>query len=280
MPEACIACSHPDVDVVDQTFILGRYSAELLACQRCGHEWFKSPEEWLNEAYASPIANTDTGIVARSLNAHRIISSFLCVSNRTGKMLDWGSGSGLLTRLLRDDGYVCLGLEPYTDPVLAAGFTLKSQREAIDQGPYRAVIAIEVVEHLASPQDFFEVALSIADTIVFTTEIVDRTRHGNEWWYYSRETGQHISFYTHKSLSYLAELYGCNYASSRSKGLHIITRKPSDLRWFWWVSGARRARILHPLSQFFGKIIGRHSLVMKDHLDAKQVLGTSFDSSQ
>lgn len=272
LPEVCIVCSHPHLDIVDRSFILGRYSAELVACQRCGHEWFQSPGDWLEEAYASPIANTDTGIVARSLNIHRILSSFLCFSNDTGKILDWGSGSGLLTRLLRDDGFDCIGLEPYTDPVLASRFTLRSQMEAIHQGPYRAVIAIEVVEHLASPQEFFKQVLSLTDTLVFSTEIVDRPRYGNDWCYYSKETGQHISFFTHKSLSYLADLYSCNYASARNKGLHIITRKSSDLQLFWWIAGPKRGRILYPLSQILQKISGRHSLIMKDHLSAREIL--------
>lgn len=270
--DTCIICSHPHLDIVDQTFVLGRYFAELVSCQRCGHEWFKSPEKWLEDSYASPIANTDTGIVARSLKVHRIVSTFLFFSRDIGKLLDWGSGSGLLARLLRDDGFDCVGFEPYTDPVLASSFTFRSQQKAIDQGPYRVVIAIEVVEHLASPQDFFKNVLSITDTLIFTTEIVDRAKHGNSWWYYSKETGQHLSFYTYSSLSYLADLYGCNYVSSKCKGLHVITRNESDLHLFWWIAGTTRSRFLYPLSKLLNKFSGRRSLIEKDHFAAKQTL--------
>jgi hypothetical protein len=224
------------------------------------------------EAYSSPIANTDTGIVSRSLSVHRIVSSFLSISHISGKVLDWGSGSGLLTRLLRDDGHECYGLEPYTAPVLAGGFTWKNHLDAYAQGPYRAIIAIEVVEHLANPREFFRTALSNTDALIFSTELVDRGRHGKDWWYYSRETGQHIAFYTEKSLAYLADLNGCKYASSRNKSFHIITRNPVDFRLFSWLTGGRRARLIYPLAQMLCKLRGRRSLTMADHLAAKQAL--------
>jgi len=271
-PHRCIVCENHRVAVVDNGFVLGKFPATLLSCHSCGHEWFAAPEAWLAEAYSTSIANTDTGIVARSLGIHRIISSFLTLSALSGKVLDWGSGSGLLTRLLRDDGHDCYGLEPYTQPVLAGGVTCKNQVDALAQAPYRAVIAIELVEHLPNPQEFFSTALLSTDTLVFSTELVDRAKHGKDWWYYSRETGQHISFYTSKSLAYLAHQNGCKYASSRNKSLHIITRKYRDLRLFSWLAGLRRSRIIYPAAQMLGKLRGRRSLIMADHLAAKHAL--------
>lgn len=272
LPEACIVCGHNQLVIGDQTHVLGAFPATLIACQQCGHEWFESPRQWLEKAYSSPIANTDTGIVARSLGSRKIISSFLGFSNDGGKILDWGGGSGLLSRLLRDDGHNCYSFEPYTEPVLLSGFTFRSQKQAMEQGPYRAIIAIEVVEHLVSPKEFFGDALTVTDTLIFSTEIVDRAKYGSDWWYYSRETGQHISFYTCKSLAFLAVLCGCQYASSRTKGLHIITRNPVDLQLFKLLAGHRRSFIAYPLSQFFGKLLGRKSLMMSDHLAAKRAL--------
>lgn len=271
----CIVCDHDQVRIVDRGLVLGKFSAVLLSCDSCGQEWFCAPEVWLAEAYASPIANTDTGIVSRSLSIHRVISSFLTIGHISGKVLDWGSGSGLLTRLLRDDGHDCYGLEPYASPVLAGGFTWKKQLDAYTQGPYRVIIAIEVVEHLVNPQEFFGTALSNTDTLIFSTELVDRASHGNEWRYYSRETGQHIAFYTEKSLAYLADLNSCKYASSRDKGLHIITRKPSDLRLFSWLAGSKRALVAYPIAQISAKLRGKRSLIMEDHLAAKQALRIS-----
>lgn len=271
-PSSCIVCSNDQVKIVDNGLVLGKFPAVLVCCNGCGQEWFVAPEAWLAEAYSSPIANTDTGIVARSLSIHKIISSFLTIGGLSGKVLDWGSGSGLLTRLLRDDGHDCYGLEPYTSPVLAGGFTWKNQEAALAQAPYRVVFAIEVVEHLPNLQEFFSAALSNTDTLIFSTEVVERSKRGRDWWYYSRDTGQHVTFYTETSLACLARLNGCNYASSRDKRLHIITRRPVLLRLFRWLSGHRRAQIVYPVAQIVGKLRGRHSLVMSDHLAAKQAL--------
>jgi hypothetical protein len=268
----CIVCGHDQLTILDDGLVLGKFSAALTCCDSCGQEWFDAPQAWLTEAYASPIANTDTGIVSRSLSVHRVISSFLSISNISGKILDWGSGSGLLTRLLRDDGHDCYGLEPYTSPVLAEGFTWKKAEDAYSHEPYRAIIAIEVVEHLVNPQEFFAAALSATDTLIFSTELVDNSRHDPNWWYYSRETGQHIAFYTQKSLGHLADQNSCKYASSRNKSLHIITSRPADLRLFRWLAGSRRTGLSYPFAQVLGKLKGRRSLIMSDYLAAKQAL--------
>jgi hypothetical protein len=268
----CKVCGSSALTIAFDATILGQYSAQLLECSCCGFQSFRDPGVWLAQAYNTPIANTDTGIVARSLNIHRIVSPFLSLANAQGRLLDWGSGSGLLVRLLRDDGHDCYGLEPYTTPVLAAAFTSQDERACLEQDSYRVIIAIEVVEHLLQPKDFFAKALDNSDTLIFSTEPVDKLRNGNDWWYYSRETGQHVSFYAEKSLAYLADLNSCKYASSSNKGLHIITRKAADLRIFSWLAGHKRARIAYPIAKVLGKLTGRRSLIMDDHLAAKKAL--------
>ena len=273
--QSCIVCSRQVGGASEEEIILQKYSTRLNVCGHCGHEWFEDPGIWLPDAYSSPIAFTDTGIVARSLNIHRVVSSFLGISSIPGKVLDWGSGSGLLVRLLRDDGHDCYGFEPYTVPVLAAGHTYKEEKTALAEHSYRAIIAIEVVEHLVDPKVFFQKALAHTGTLIFSTELVDRAKNGNDWWYYSRETGQHISFYTEYSLAHLATINGCICASDRRKALHIITRKSLDLRLFKWIAGYRRALLTYPVSRIFNRIAGRGSLLMPDHLAAKEILRPS-----
>jgi hypothetical protein len=271
----CKVCGGQDVAIASVTTVLGKYSASLLKCPSCGFEFFHEPSAWLAEAYTSPIADTDTGIVARSMSVRRVVSSFLALSNTPGRILDWGSGSGLLVRLLRDDGHDCYGYEPFTPPVLASGHTWKEIQLAKDQGKYRAITAIEVVEHLAEPSEFFASALDIADTLIFSTELAEENKEGGGWWYYSRETGQHISFYTQRSLSHLARASRCAYASAHGKGLHIVTRRASDLRLFKWIAGQRRALVAYPLSKILGKFAGRNSLTASDHAAARCTLKAS-----
>ena len=268
--QGCIVCSGQVIVASESQVILQKYSTRLNACSYCGHEWFENPNNWLADAYSSPIANTDTGIVARSLYLNRIVSSFLGITGRSGKILDWGSGSGLLVRLLRDDGHDCYGFEPYTLPVLAAGHTIKDENSALAGNSYRAIVAIEVIEHLGDPINFFEKVLAHTDTLIFSTELVDKAKNGSDWWYYSRDTGQHISFYTEKSLAHLAGLNGSAFGSAESKSLHIFTRRPSDMRFFKLIAATRRSWLAYLIAKALSKLSGRYSLMMSDHLAAKK----------
>lgn len=255
--------------------VLGRYSTTLSECSSCGFQFFPNSEEWIQEAYGSPISNTDVGIVARSLSVHKVISSFLTLNRKDGCTLDWGSGSGLLVRLLRDSGHACLGFEPYTEPVIAAGYTLKSEDLVTAKAPFRAILAIEVLEHLADPRQFMATVLSMTDTLIFATCLVDNNVEGKDWWYYSTDTGQHISFYTSTSLLRLAVDNGCLYYTCRKLGLHVITRRPADMRCFKLIAGRKRSLLIYPLTRFFAKINGRGSLTMSDHLAAKEYLSAT-----
>ncbi|MGH8033486.1 MAG: hypothetical protein ACREO8_14295, partial [Luteimonas sp.] len=71
------------------------------------------------------------------------------------------------------------------------------------------------------------------------------------WWYYAPESGQHIGFFTHRSLSILAERLGLRL-SSNARNLHVLAadpvsarllhalRKPSRARWLAW-TGIRKS---------------------------------------
>lgn len=271
----CEVCGCDKVRNLFSTIVLGAYAARVAECPSCGFQFFPNSEEWIQEAYSSPIANTDTGIVARSLSFHKIIASFLTLNRTDGCILDWGSGSGLLVRLLRDSGHDCFGFEPFTDPVLAAGYTFNSEDVAIARAPFRAVLAIEVLEHISEPKRFMENILSMTDTLIFTTELLDNNRDGKDWWYYSTETGQHISFHTSKSLAHVAAEQGCLYYTCRNRELHIFTRIPSDMRCFKLIAGRRRSSLIYPLARLVAKLNGRSSLTMLDHLAAKEYLSVT-----
>lgn len=272
----CIICESDLVGLRANLRILNKFDASLLVCNECSHEWFDDPHHWLSESYSSPITCTDTGIVARSLFVHKFISTFLFFANPSARILDWGSGSGLLVRLLRDDGYHCYGFEPNTPPVLAASYSYIDEHTVIESSPYRLVTAIEVVEHLPNPKDFFLKALSISDTLIFSTQLVDNSKNGNDWWYYSIETGQHLSFYTEKSLSILASFNNCTYRSSACKGLHIFTRNKNDIRLFSLLSGRKRSYFAFAIAKVVSRILNkRRSLLFDDHLLAKDALNLS-----
>ena len=268
----CKVCGCNEVAPLFSATILGAYHATIVECPSCGFQSFPNAQEWIQEAYSSPIASTDTGIVARCLNLHKIISSFLSLNYKRGSVLDWGSGSGLLVRLLRDSGNECLGFEPYTAPVLAASYTFKDDQAVLHKAPFRAIIAVEVLEHLTDPREFMASVLAMTDTLIFTTELLSANKVGKGWWYYSVETGQHIGFYTKNSLQRLADDYSCFYYTCRNPAIHIFTRNPSDIRAFRIIVGRKRAMFLYPLSRLVDRLSGRKSLTMPDHAAAKESL--------
>ena len=273
--QVCKVCGCDRVRPLFSATVLGAYHATVVECPSCGFQYFPNAQEWLEEAYSSPIASTDTGIVARCLSLHKTISSFLSINYKRGYVLDWGSGSGLLVRLLRDSGYESFGYEPYTTPVLAAGYTFKDHQSAQQKAPFRAVIAVEVLEHLIDPREFMSSVLSMTDTLIFTTELLNDNKVGKAWWYYSVETGQHIGFYTINSLERLASDYGCSYYTCPSQAIHIFTRNPSDIRAFRLIAGRKRAMLLYPLSRLVGWLGGRRSLTLTDNLTTKESLLTA-----
>lgn len=269
---ACKVCGCDRVRPLFSTTVLGAHHATVVECLSCGFQYFPNAQEWIQEAYSSPIASTDTGIVARCLNLHKIISSFLSFNYKRGSILDWGSGSGLLLRLLRDSGHECLGFEPYTTPVLAAGYTFTDDQAVLQKAPFRAIIAVEVLEHLTDPREFMASVLAMTDTLIFTTELLNGNKVGKAWWYYSVETGQHIGFYTINSLERLAYDYGCFYYTCGNPAIHIFTRNPSDIKAFRLIAGSKRAMLLYPLSRLIDRLSGRKSLTMADHVAAKESL--------
>jgi len=203
--------------------VLGKYSAEFEWCMNCGFLRVANPH-WLEEAYSSAIASTDTGLVMRNIDVARKLAVFLYFvlpGRGAGRYLDAAGGYGMLTRLMRDYGFDFYWSDKYCGNLLARGFEFDAGK-----APCRAVTAIEVMEHLIDPVEFVVEALKVAqsDTFIFTTELYQgEPPQPEEWGYYSLSTGQHISFFTKKTLMVLSERLEMNY--HYLAGMHIFTRQ-------------------------------------------------------
>jgi hypothetical protein len=202
---------------------LGKYLADYLFCDTCGFLSVKDPH-WLAEAYSSAIAAADTGLVARNLSIARWLSP-LCRKIGAGPFLDYGGGSGLLVRLMRDRGHDFRWQDPYAQNILAQGFE--------QTGPVTAITAFDVLEHVENPIETLEHAFGLAGcgTIIFSQELFDG-EPPETWWFYAPEHGQHISFYRADTLARITQKLSLRLVSHRN--IHILTDRDditaSDLR--------------------------------------------------
>lgn len=227
---ACPVCGSESTPNHTST-VLGRYAAEYRRCCGCGLLWINRPH-WLNEAYASPIAATDTGLISRNLVLARMTAGILWCSRRVGQpLVDMAGGHGVLVRLLRDRGVDAWWDDPYAENIVARGFEAGQRPDELPTGG--VATAFEVLEHLPDPiatmremLDRWQPTLLIA-----STETIGDATPPQDWPYYSHITGQHITFYTIESLRVLGDAVGLPYAQSRGN-LHVFgDTKGWSLKW-------------------------------------------------
>ncbi|MBU6476774.1 MAG: class I SAM-dependent methyltransferase [Xanthomonadaceae bacterium] len=219
--------------------VLGRHRAHYQRCRACGYVAVENPH-WLDEAYADhAIAALDTGIAMRNLWLADAVDALLRWRFRGVRTaLDYGGGTGLFVRLMRDRGHDFHWSDPHCENLFALGF------EAGDNTACDLVTCFEVAEHMVDPLPAFRQLGERAPVLIFSTELLpERNNRPGEWHYYAPETGQHVGFFTAASLRGVANQLGRHFASD-GRMLHAFTTEPLDPRWLRVVAKQRRARRL------------------------------------
>jgi 2-polyprenyl-3-methyl-5-hydroxy-6-metoxy-1,4-benzoquinol methylase len=232
--------------------LIQRHTGALHLCPNCEFVC-ASPVTWVDEAYSNAIAITDTGIARRNWTTAEALHLFAYFGGlRDKRGLDLGGGHGLLVRILRDFGLDFRWSDPRAQNIFARGCE-------DDGGSYDWLTMIEVFEHLGNPRAFLEDAISrySAPSIVFTTLPRPELVPDRSWWYWSFETGQHISFVTHKTLQTLAARLQFQIVSHGM--FHLLTRQRRHAAAFR-IATSRVRGVLGPVLRFRGP-----SLTMDDH---------------
>lgn len=215
----CPICGK-NMGLVFRSTILGKHDVQYFCCPSCEFLCTENPY-WLEEAYSSAIASTDVGLVARNIAISKKLSVLLYFIFDTGaRGVDVAGGYGMLCRMMRDIGFDYYWVDKFCDNLFAAGY------EAEEKNGYDVASFFEAIEHVPDPLRFCRelIATFDVDTLIFTTELYDGPPpQPASWWYYSMETGQHISFYTHNTLQNMAKALGMQLHSHGD--FHILTTK-------------------------------------------------------
>ena len=256
MSSRCRVCEGPVAHFAEGR-VLGHVDVTYVQCRTCGLVMAADPT-WLDEAYADAIAHLDVGLLDRCQILANVTSTVLRAERlRGGRFLDWAGGYGVLTRLMRDRGFDFVHTDVYADNIFASGFTgdLGAER-------FSLITAFEVLEHLTDPVAELAPLAASTDRLLVTTQVLPSPAPlPGEWDYYALESGQHISFYTPRSLDELARRLGFDGVVTSSL-VHLFHRGP--------VSRATRSVVRRPaLGYALGHLAAvtdrRHSLMMRDH---------------
>ena len=205
-----------------RALLLKKHDVQYFFCPSCGLLQTEEPY-WLKEAYVSAIADADTGLLSRNLTiARRLANLLYWCFDPPGPYLDFSGGYGFLTRLMRDRGFDYYWTDPYCQNVFARGF----EWPPIDPPAAAAVTAFEVLEHVSDPLALIRTALAQGRTSTFicTTQLYEgEPPRPESWWYYTLDTGQHISFFRRDTLAILADMLGMRFYSNGF--FHVLTSK-------------------------------------------------------
>jgi len=249
----CNICNSESLPLATEV-ILGKYNVQYYSCERCGFIQTETPY-WLEEAYSSAIARSDLGLIGRNIKLSHFCSALLPLFFDTrGTFLDYGGGNGMFVRMMRDNGFDFYWTDKYASNQFAEGF------ESTENAKFSLLTAFEVFEHLSGPLLSIEDMFHYTDTVIFSTRLLPRWRiTPKEWWYFTVDTGQHVSLFSKESLMFIAQKYNVRF-SSNGISLHILSPRtiPTVLL---------KALSYPPFASLLSRLLnlGRRSLLDQDY---------------
>jgi hypothetical protein len=212
----CKVCGN-DIDLFGSASVLGKYSVSYYLCHHCGFMQTEQPY-WLDEAYSKTITRSDIGLVSRNMQMADITQKLIltCLEPNE-RFIDYGGGYGMFVRLMRDNGFQFDRYDPLCENLFSEGF------DAQPGSKYSLLTSWEVFEHLTDPLAEIEKMLSFSRTLFFSTSLLSSPPQLlKSWWYYGLEHGQHVAFYSTKTLQMIAEKFNLRLSYS-SGAIHLLS---------------------------------------------------------
>ena len=206
--------------------VLSKYPVKYYKCVHTGFIQTEDPF-WLPEAYSSAITSLDLGLVMRNTKLSNVTEKIIGENlNPNAVFLDYAGGYGMFTRMMRDKGYQFYHTDKYCENLYAKYFTIHDLSPA---ATFEMVTAFEVFEHLVDPLEEISQILNYSDKVLFSTELIppQQLTSAEDWWYFSPETGQHVSFYSISALQHIAHTLQLHLYSNQAN-LHILSRTELD----------------------------------------------------
>jgi SAM-dependent methyltransferase len=187
------------------------YYAHCVDCGFCFAPEFSAwpPEEFTARVYNDEYTRVDPDYIETRprTNAASLLSIFSNLSG-TIRHLDYGGGNALLVKILRESNWNSISYDPLVD-----------RNISIDSlGKFDLITAFEVFEHVPDVQKLvsdLRLLLAPNGLVLFSTLLSDGQIHAKQrlnWWYASPRNG-HISLFSRKSLSILAQSCHWNFGS-------------------------------------------------------------------
>ncbi len=219
----CNICNK-NASLLFKATVLNKYDVSYYRCNVCDFIQTETPY-WLDEAYEHAISPLDLGYIDRNIWFSSVTSSLITKNfNVMGKFLDFGGGYGMLARMMRDKGFDFYRYDLYCDNLFCLYFDY-SDLEEDSKYKIELITAFEVMEHLENPLESLTHLFEQSDSILFSTELIPDSiiSSTKDWWYFIPDVGQHISFYSMKTLEKIASIFSCNLYSKNN--LHLLTKK-------------------------------------------------------
>ena len=209
--------------LIFNALVLEQHDVAYYFCNECDFIQTEEPY-WLLQAYQDAVSIYDVWSVARPIAnseiVSRIIDQYFPKSNLP--FLDYGGGSGIFVRRMRDIGFDFIRSDAFSKNLFARCFDIT---DFPNQNQFGLVTSFEVFEHLPNPLDDVNALFKLSNSIFFTTSIKPSiVLNPKDWDYIAPYHGQHVSFYSVKALHKLAELTGSKLLTD-GKSIHLLTKE-------------------------------------------------------